>query len=39
VAPANIRNDAWWDNLSSYYYFSSSIPGGHSVTDEIEIFW
>jgi hypothetical protein len=39
VAPANIRNDAWWDGLTSYYYFSSSFPGGHSVTDEIEIFW
>lgn len=39
VTPANIRNDAWWDNLTSYYYFSSNIPGGHSVTDEIEIFW
>jgi transcriptional regulator with PAS, ATPase and Fis domain len=39
VSPANIRNDAWWDNLGSYYYFSCTIFGGHCVTDEIEIFW
>jgi len=38
VAPANIRNDVWWDGLSDYYYFTSPT-GGHCVTDGIEIFW
>jgi uncharacterized protein (DUF3084 family) len=34
----NIRNDFWWDSLSSYYYIDSN-SGGEAVTSGIEIFW
>jgi len=34
----NVRNDYWWDTLSSYYYMPSST-GGHKVTESIEIYW
>jgi len=38
----NIRNDYWWDALSSYYYIPSSfltIVRGHAVTSSIIIYW
>ena len=38
ITKTNVRNDYWWDTLSSYYYISSST-GGHSVTESIEIYW
>jgi hypothetical protein len=38
VAPANLRNQSWWDSLSSYYYTRGS-SGGHSVTSKIYIYW
>ena len=38
IIGTNVRNDYWWDTLSSYYYISSST-GGHSVTESIEIYW
>lgn len=46
VTETNIRNDDWWDALSSYYYFLSDVSppyfqvrGAHSVTSSIEIYW
>jgi len=38
IAGANIRNDSWWDSLSSYYYLPSRT-GGELVTSSIEIYW
>ena len=38
ITGTNVRNDYWWDALSSYYYIPSST-GGHSVTESIEIYW
>lgn len=34
----NLRNDYWWDALSSYYYIRSST-GGQVVTQSIRIYW
>jgi DNA gyrase/topoisomerase IV subunit A len=40
VTGANVRNDYWWDSLSSYYYIPSSMWGdGEAVTSSIEIYW
>ncbi len=38
VTGTNIRNDYWWDAVSSYYYIPSNT-GGYSVTSSIEIYW
>ena len=38
ITKTNVRNDYWWDSLSSYYYIPSSTRG-HSVTESIEIYW
>jgi len=38
ITVTNIRNDYWWDTLSSYYYMPSST-GGQAVTSTIRIFW
>ena len=38
IAGANIRNDSWWDTLSSYYYMPSSTDG-ELVTSSIRIYW
>ena len=38
ITRTNVRNDYWWDTLSSYYYISSNTRG-HSVTESIEIYW
>jgi hypothetical protein len=38
VAPANLRNQSWWDSLSSYFFMRGS-SGGHSVTSKIYIYW
>ncbi len=38
IKPANIRKDAWWDNLSSYYYISAG-SGGETKTASIKIYW
>ena len=37
ISGTNIRNDSWWDTLSSYYYVSSM--GGELVTSSIRIYW
>ncbi|MFC1948942.1 hypothetical protein ACFLW0_02050 [Chloroflexota bacterium] len=34
----NIRNDSWWDSLTSYYYIRADT-GGEAVTSDITIFW
>ncbi len=41
ITKTNIRNDYWWDTLSSYYYISSSrfIGTVGRVTSSIEIYW
>ena len=42
ITKTNIRNDYWWDNLDSYYYFPSSffpLMGRHKVTSSIIIYW
>ena len=38
IAGTNIRNDSWWDTLSSYYYMPSSTDG-ELVTSSIRIYW
>jgi hypothetical protein len=38
IAGTNIRNDSWWDSLSSYYYLPSRT-GGELVTSSISIYW
>ena len=38
ITETNVRNDSWWDTLSSYYYISSSARG-HAVTSNIELYW
>lgn len=38
ISGANIRDDPWWDALSSYYYMPSGT-GGELVTSSIEIYW
>lgn len=43
ITGANVRNDYWWDALSSYYYFQSSfsLPWDMrgQVTSSIKIYW
>jgi len=44
ITGTNVRNDSWWDTLSSYYYILSSsyLPWstrGLLVTSSIEIYW
>jgi len=46
VTGTNVRNDDWWDALSSYHYFLQhvsppylQIRGRHSVTSSIRIYW
>jgi peptidoglycan hydrolase CwlO-like protein len=38
VAGVNVRNDSWWDSLSTYYY-SPGSTGGHVITSQIRIYW
>jgi uncharacterized protein (DUF3084 family) len=38
VSGQNVRNDAWWDSLWSYYYLSSDT-GANSIVSEIMIYW
>jgi len=38
ITKTNIRNDYWWDKLSSYYYIGSS-PRDQWVPLSIEIYW
>ena len=38
ITGTNIRNDSWWDTLSSYYYIGSST-WDQWVTLSIEIYW
>lgn len=38
VTGVNVRNDSWWDSLSSYMAISSS-SGGYRVTSSIRIYW
>jgi multidrug efflux pump subunit AcrA (membrane-fusion protein) len=38
VSPANIRNQAWWDSLGSYYYMRGN-SGGHCITSKINFYW
>lgn len=38
ITKTNIRNDYWWDRLSSYYYIGSST-WDQWVTLNIEIYW
>ena len=38
ITGINVRNDYWWDTLSSYYYIGSST-WGQWVTSSIEIYW
>jgi len=38
ITATNIRNDYWWDTLSSYYYIRSST-WGEAVTSSIRIYW
>ncbi len=38
ITVTNVRNDYWWDTLSSNYYFISGTRG-HSVTSSIRIYW
>ena len=41
VTGANVRNDYWWDSLSSYYYIPSSFffDTSGKVTSSIRIYW
>jgi len=41
ITGINVRNDYWWDALSSYYYIPSSqfIGTVGCVTSSIEIYW
>ena len=43
VTGTNVRNDYWWDTLSSYYYIPSSFSLPWStrgkVTSSIKIYW
>ncbi|MFC1862165.1 hypothetical protein ACFLX6_02635 [Chloroflexota bacterium] len=42
ITATNVRNDYWWNTLSSYYYLPSSLlslTGRGSVTSSIEIYW
>ena|GEM_PF-700962 len=38
VPPADIRNDAWWDSLRSYYYISDNA-GNPVIVESITIYW
>jgi len=38
IQPTQIRNDAWWDALHSYYYVANDY-GGQAVVDSIDIWW
>ena len=38
VPGPNVRNDAWWDSLMTYYYLSNE-RGGHSIVANIMIYW
>ena len=38
VAGINVRNDSWWDSLSTYYY-APGTTGGHVITSQIRIYW
>jgi hypothetical protein len=42
IRGVNVRNDSWWDSLSSYYYIPSStfsFLDVQCVTSSISIFW
>jgi hypothetical protein len=38
MAPLNVRNDAWWDSLTSYYCIESDT-GALEVVSSIIIYW
>jgi len=38
ITGTNVRNNNWWDALSSYYYIPTA-SGGESVTSGISIYW
>ncbi|MFC1897822.1 hypothetical protein ACFLX8_04595 [Chloroflexota bacterium] len=38
ITETNVKNDYWWDSLSSYYYIGSSVQN-QWVTSSIEIYW
>jgi hypothetical protein len=38
LSPYNIRNNSWWDGLSSYYYLPGDY-GSDCITDSIIIYW
>lgn len=39
VQPGQVRNDSWWDVLSSNYYYLPNDYGGQAVVDYIDIYW
>ncbi len=39
MRPANLRNDFYWDSLTSYYYVAGLSPRSAAVTNEIIIYW
>jgi len=38
ITATNIRNNYWWDSLTSFYYIRASA-GGEAVVSGIRIFW
>ena len=38
ITSTNIRNNYWWDSLTSFYYIPASA-GGEAVVSDIHIFW
>jgi hypothetical protein len=38
ITAPNLRNDSWWNSLSSYYYMQGS-SGGRVITSSFKIFW
>jgi len=39
ITRTNVRNNYWWDTLSSYYYIPSSLGWSNKATSSIEIYW
>jgi len=39
ITRSNIRNDFWWDNLSSSSYVTLVSTGRHHITSDIKIYW
>jgi hypothetical protein len=38
VKPANLRVEAYWDGLMSYYYMPTTA-GGHCIVSSMVVFW